>query len=364
MIIKSLSRKAKGIFAGEGKKGGSPFAKLVRYMNRGLEDGEGRAVLWNNFYGGERTLEAEIIAAFEENAALLRERRNGNVLYHEILSFSAGHTARGDELYRMVADIGQEYLRERAADQLAYGVVHLDTDHIHLHLMLSANPAGRSERTRLSKSAFGEIQKRVERFALDRYQDLRQTPIYDRSRPRERMKTDVHEQAMKVRTGKPSRKEEFKAKMHHMLERAASFAELSDLAKVEGIAFYQRGKSVGVVVKGPDGQERKHRLSTLGVQEHYEATNRRLSELAQERPAAPPSRGSGAEPPAVPAPKDPDGFARPPAPLEREIEELLGGKDIGGRDKSGQEHETERRERELRETLGKAQRRDRGERER
>lgn len=327
MIIKSLSRKASasmmGVSAGGRGSGkqrfSSPFGKLIRYMNRGLEDGEGRAVLWHNFYGGERTPEAEILQEFDRNAELLEARKNGNILYHEILSFSKGHQARGDELYRMVADIGQEYLRERAPNQLGYGVVHLDTDHIHLHLMLSANPAGRSERVRLSKAEFAEVQKRVERFTLERYQALAQTKIYDRERPRERLKTDAHEQAMKLRTGKPSQKETLKAKLHQVFARASTTVELAKLLEAEGIAFYARGKSVGVIVRDPDGTERRHRLSTLGVLDHYQETNARLlsgqaqakeKDMTRERPP-----GSGR-----------DAFERPPSAAEVVAEELITGK--------------------------------------
>ena len=285
MIIKSLSRKASaqmtGANAGGGVRSGgrtfsSSFGKLLRYMNRGIENGEGRSVLWHNFYGSERMSEEEIQRSFEENSKLLQDRKNGNILYHEILSFSAGHKARGDELYRMVADIGQEYLRERAPDQLGYGVVHLDTDHIHLHLMLSANPAGRSERVRLSKADFADVQKRIERFTLERYQALAQTRVYDRDRPKERLKTEMHEQAMKARTGKPSRKEEIKAKLHQIFERAESAGELARLLAAAGLAFYARGKSVGIIVQEPDGTERKHRLSTLGLLDHYDRINARL----------------------------------------------------------------------------------------
>jgi hypothetical protein len=82
MIIKSLSRKSG--FA-DGK---NPFRSLIRYMNRGIEQEEGEAVLWQNFYGSEASLEADILAEFETNAFHLPERKNGNVLYHEILSFS------------------------------------------------------------------------------------------------------------------------------------------------------------------------------------------------------------------------------------------------------------------------------------
>lgn len=319
MIIKSLSRKAGAPGGRAGGKAASPFSKLIRYMNRGFEEEEGRAVLWHNFYGGERTPEEEIREVFERNAEHLPYRKNGNVLYHEILSFSKGHLVHGDALYRMVADIGQEYLRERAQDQLGYGVVHLDTDHIHLHLLISANEVGRGDRVRLSKADFAEVQRRVERFTLERYPDLAQTQIYGRERPRERLKTDVHEQAMKLRTGKASQKEMLKAKLHQVFERAASVEELAKLLATEGLSFYARGKSIGVVEHGADGTERRHRLSTLGVMAHYEATNARLlnpqaKRKEQDMPKQPPGLAGR------------DAFERLPTAAEVAMEELLTGK--------------------------------------
>ena len=326
MIIKSLSRKSRSFRPGS-RGGLGPFASLARYMNRGIEDEEGRAVLWHNFYGSERTREDEIILEFEKNARLLKERSNGNVLYHEILSFSRGHELKDEELFRVVADIGQEYLSERASRQLAYGVIHRDTDHIHLHLMISSNPVGKTERVRLSKREFAEVQKRVERFALARYPELAQTKIYDRERAPERLKTDAREQALKSRTHEPSRKEALKARLHSLFERASTFKELAELAKAEGFNFYQRGKSVGVSVRDPDGQERKHRLSTLGVEAHYEMTNRRLAEPAkaqernrpeQPRPAPEPESVKTPEPKVEEAPS-----RQNPTPLEREISDIL-----------------------------------------
>jgi len=255
-------------------------------MNRGIEEEDGKAVLWHNFYGSERSQAGEILREFEENAKHLRERSNGNVLYHEILSFSRGHRLKDEELFRVVADIGQEYLSERAPRQLGYGVIHRDTDHIHLHLMVSSNAVGKSERVRLSKKEFAEVQKKVERFALERYPELAQTKIYDRERSPEKLKTDAREQAMKTRNQEPSRKEILKARLHSLFERATSFQELAALAKAEGLSFYQRGKSVGVVVREPDGQERRHRLSTLGVEAHYTTTNQRLQAPAKAAPGA------------------------------------------------------------------------------
>ena len=52
--------------------------------------------------------------------------------------------------------------------------------------------------------------------------------------------------------------------------------ELHRLAGEEGLTFYQRGKSVGVIEQDATGNDKKHRLSTLGVDLHYKATRERL----------------------------------------------------------------------------------------
>ena len=275
MIIKSVGRKASATMTGGGR--GSPFMKLVRYMTR-REDGEkSQSVLWHGFYGHEGMSSQEVVSAFEENAKLLKDRKNGNVLYHEILSFSAGYRLEGEALARAVADIGQEYLRQRAAKQMAFGAVHWDTDHIHLHLMVSANEVGKRERVRLSKADFAEVQKAVEAYTLTHYPELGQTRIYDRERSKERLKTQVHEQAMKARTGAPSRKEALKSRLHSLLERATNAAELGQFLQAEGMEIYVRGKSTGVLVRDTDGTERRHRLASLGVMEHYQVTQERFS---------------------------------------------------------------------------------------
>jgi Relaxase/Mobilisation nuclease domain len=304
MIIKSLSRKARshgggprqgrasaGERGGQGQAAASAFRTLTRYMNRGIETEDGKAVLWHNLYGSNRMSEDELVQAFEDNARLLRARANGNVLYHEILSFSRGHTMRDADLFRAIADIGDAYLQARAPEQLGYGVIHRDTDHIHLHLMVSANALGRPERVRLAKKEFADIQRQVERLTLERFPELAQNPIYTRERLfEERLKTDVHEQAMRLRTHAPSRKEALKARLHQMFERASSTEELAHLMQRDGISFYTRGQSVGIIEREGEGQERKHRLVTLGLLPHYEQMNERLLLARQPQAQAVPER--------------------------------------------------------------------------
>jgi hypothetical protein len=293
VIIKSLGRKASAAMSGASKRGrGDPFLSLIRYMRRG-EDGErAESVLWHGFYGHAGMSEADIIATFRANARHLPPRRNGNVLYHEILSFAAGYRLTGEALSRAVADIGAEYLRSRAPNQLAYGTIHFDTDHIHLHLLISANEVGKSERVRLSKAAFADIQKTTEAFAMVRHPELGQEQIYGKSRRRERLKTQAHEQAMKSRTGTLSRKEALKGRLHGLFERARSMAELTVMLEGEGVKLYRRGKSQGVMVRDADGTERRHRFSTLGLEPHFSATIERFGQR-EEPDMARESRGPG-----------------------------------------------------------------------
>ena len=253
------------------------FEQLVGYM----EKDDGDRVLFHNFFGHDRIRREEIVSEFAENAKRLPKRRNGNALYHEILSFSAGHALGRDEARRILSDIGYEYLKLRAPGQLAYGTLHRDTDHLHLHLCISSNGLGERKRVRLSKLAFSEIQKTIETLVRERYPELNQERVYTKDRKAERVKTASREQAYKERTGATSRKEGLAGMVHGLFEYANSRRELEELLARQGFRIYVRGKTVGL--EGPDGK--KHRLKTLGLDLHYSA--------ALERFDAPKDRNAG-----------------------------------------------------------------------
>jgi len=276
MIIKSMGRKGSKSPFDKNVIPKNTFRNLVDYMTRGDDQEKAESVIWNGFYGHPLMSNEEIIFEFDKNAKNLKKRKNGNVMYHEIISFGKGYDLGENELKNIVVDIGHEYLRKRAPRQMAFGAIHFDTDHIHLHFMISANAIGKAEREWMKKSEFSDIQKYMEAFVIERYPRLAQTKIYDREKPKEKIKTKSSEQSMKSRTKMPSRKETIKALLHGIFERANSLEELRLLSKQNGIEFYERGKSIGIIHLEPDGTERRHRLSTLGLDTHYEAMCDRL----------------------------------------------------------------------------------------
>ena len=257
MIIKSMSRK-------EGS-----FRQLIEYMHKD----RGEVAFAHNLCGNPFGTRDDIILEFERNAEILRGRKNGNTLYHEVISLEAGTDIRREEIIRILGEIGREYVARRAPNQIAFGMVHTDAKHVHLHICLSANAVGKDRRERLSRQAFAGVQKDIENLVRDRYRELGQTAIYGKDRGKERLKTTSAEQEMRKRSGEPSRKEDVKTRLHQVLEGARSTEELVAALRTEGLEFYQRGKTLGVIdaLTG-----RKHRLSTLGAGEHYEATMARL----------------------------------------------------------------------------------------
>lgn len=191
-------------------------------MDRDVTSGHGRRVLFHNLFSHEKTPSEQIIEDFRRNAEYLRQRKNGNALYHEILSFSTGYRVQVDALVRAIADIGQEYLNQRAPDQLGYGVVHLDKDHAHLHLCISANRADAPDRVRLAKAEFAKVQQRIEAIVLERYPELAQGKVYDKERQAERIKSRRAEQEMRRHRGVASDKEQLTQRLHAIFELAQS----------------------------------------------------------------------------------------------------------------------------------------------
>lgn len=320
MIIKSMARKE------------ASFAQLVAYM----EKDSGDRVLYHNFYGHDRMRTDEIVREFEENARRLPRRKNGNALYHEILSLSAGRVLDRAEARRILADIGYEYLSRRAPGQLAYGTLHRDTDHLHLHLCISSNDLGKPNRVRLAKRDFADIQKEVEALVLERYPELNQERIYTKDRTKERVKTASREQQFKERTGKTSRKEGMAGIVHGLLEYAGSAKELDALLARHGFKVYRRGKTFGLV----DAEGKRHRMKTLGLDLHFSAA---LERFGAPRDLIGPTRGQdprtgadGRDGPSGADRRDGGGRSGPePAPEGRERETDPGRTSRADKEKDG-----------------------------
>lgn len=261
MIIKSMARKE-----------GSSFAEIIDYIMRDDACDRNHA-LHHNLLGRTRD---EVVAEFEENAGLLKKRKNGNVAYHEVVSIRCVPGMNEEEQKRKLIEISERYVRMRAPGSLVYGGLHHDhDDHIHVHLLMSANELGQTRRHSLTKAQFRKVTIEMERRVLADYPELKQEVAIERQATAKRSKKAA---AMKARTGQLPKQQALAAELAQVFQSAGSIGELQAQMKSRELAFYQRGKIVGVINTNTG---RRHRLPTLGIDGDYEAMKMRLLAQAQ-----------------------------------------------------------------------------------
>ena len=253
------------------------FSQLIDYIERGTQ-GQHFTVYQNLYTRHSDQIKAE----FEENARLLRFRKNGVYLYHEVISITRSQHAPAHHQKEALQKIVESYLQARAGKQLAYGVLHEDkADNLHFHLVISANEVGNSQRKRLSKADFSEIQTRIEQWVLSTFPELEQKAVFSANQT-EAQRVEKQQQAhisnsgaeLKRRGGKTTERDTMKATLETIFSTATSGQHFSELLQNAGLKFYTRGKNHGVSTE--DGT--KYRFSTLGLTEAWETLDQKMTE--------------------------------------------------------------------------------------
>gem|GEM_PF-892925 len=236
------------------------FGQLIEYMSD-IEKSEEKYFIYQNIYS--RNL-AGIESEFLENASLMKKRKNGVYLYHEILSITRAEKISLKQQKEILRHLAYEYATRRAPKNLVFGALHDDHDgHLHYHLCISANALGEPKKTRLSKAQFSSFKKDMEKHVLQKYPELEQELVINREA---KEKLGAKEYELKKRTGKKSVKEQVKDELHNIFNTARDKAELFNMLSEKGFELYIRGKTPGVK-KTDTGK--KYRLKTLGLLDDF-----------------------------------------------------------------------------------------------
>lgn len=265
MIIKSMSRKEPS------------FQELLDYINR---DGAAHPTAFfthNCLAPFDGSNWRELADEFRDNARLLARRSNGNALYHEILSLPHLPELPTDAQSEALIELAQTYLEHRAPHQLAFGRVHLDARHLHLHLVISSNAVASKKREWLSKAQLANIQREVERLRLERFPELGHQTPYRNSR-NELTPNSTRGEGELSRRSAPSEKQMLAARLDMLLATARNDREILDALKDDGYRFYRRGESWGVMNLTTG---RKFRLKTLGLEPALSACRKRFDTIRQ-----------------------------------------------------------------------------------
>lgn len=168
MIIKSLSRKT------------NSHHQLVHYI---FTDKEGQVderqfTIMRGIYTDldKEDMQASLEAVgdeFVENMGYSKERKNGVTMYHEVLSFDP---LVSDKINKdMLKDITEQYIEKRAENALVLARPHFDAEHIHVHLMISANQQRSAKRSRISLKEFEECKAHTRAYQKEKYPEISPT---------------------------------------------------------------------------------------------------------------------------------------------------------------------------------------------
>ena len=249
MILKSLSRKG----------GSGHFRQLYDYISRGSEGD----AMWSNFLYPEPGRE-QTVREFERNSNHLRKTPRHNIVYHEILSLKRLSPDQIEMQVEALRTLGQEYLSQRAPNQLSYAAIHTDqSESIHLHMMISANNIDSNRRVRIPKFQFTQIQKDLEKHLHEHYPEL-QEPTIDNKPGEHSEKVSHREQQLKRRTQAPSRKEQLKNLLHETFNRSQNREQAEQALNSFGVKLEQRGKNIVAIQ-----DKLRCRLTTLGLEEEF-----------------------------------------------------------------------------------------------
>lgn len=244
MIIKSMSRKVPS------------FGQLLEYIDR--DAGQEAYSIRHNLAGRKsETIRAE----FERNGELLKKRKNGNYLFHEIISITRAKGLSPEEKKSRLQEIAQEYINARCPDNLVYGGLHQDKDHsYHMHLMISANRAGQEKRQQLSKHQFRQIQVKLEEHVLQHYPELEQKLAIGKRSDRGRTKGEAE---LERRTKSRPKREEILERVQTAFDTSNDRDSLLNALGYHNLELYVRGKTLGVI---DHETGKKHRLKTLDLE--------------------------------------------------------------------------------------------------
>ena len=276
MIIKSAARKSPS------------FGQLLSYMTD-LEQA-GPAIV-HNLRASKDDLRA-IHREFLDNYRYLPPRKSGNVLYHEILSFSDRDQASITP--SLLEDLTRRYLELRAPCALAYAKAHFETDCPHVHIMISANELVSSKRLRLSRAEFSDVKRSLERYQQEQYPFLEHSVVFERCSSRKNQGSPIRQRRNESERNRrltsqqlhePSRKEQIRDLVVQQLAVARSGAAFFLRLKTLGLHLYRKGKTVAVRDlagrPGSSGPGRRYRLSTLGLEELFQKALRQWEVVPQ-----------------------------------------------------------------------------------
>ncbi len=261
MILKNLTRRTN-------------TGQLVKYLFKHEKDKSPKPILKHNLRS--RTTKGWT-KEFDKNFESRIHRRKDNIrLHHTIISFSNKDKEKINA--EMLKNIARKYIELRGKESLYLVSSHQDTNHIHLHIAMSATKLITGESNRISRHEFKELKLALTEYQKEKYPELvNSLPAHGKSKA---LQLSDPELKLQDREGKLSQKQVLLETVQTVYSRSKSLDNFLSELKSEGINSYSRG---GKVYGVEDESGRHYRFKTLGFDlKKLEELDRQAQEEARQ----------------------------------------------------------------------------------
>lgn len=245
------------------------FSQLFNYMREGSSRNSEYDFFTQNLYSRKGK---DITADFLQNSRRLKNRKNGNFLFHEVISITKSKQLTLAEEKERLFDIVCEYAKHRCSNNLVTGFLHDEkANNVHFHLMISSNEIGESKNQRLTKFDFNKIKIQTEKYVIDKYPELEQGIIIGAKKGKHKTKQKA-KQSKKAwelirKGGRLEKKEKIITTLKSVFADCRSKTEFFNRLAKQNIEMYNRGNTIGFINQADD---KKYRLKTLGLESEFE----------------------------------------------------------------------------------------------
>jgi hypothetical protein len=200
-----------------------------------------------------------VIEAYKQNYEYLKfNSKHKNKYLHEVLSLPQNNMSI-EEQEKALYDLADRYIFARAENNLVIGSIHQDTDHLHMHLIISANKYMDTKSHRLSKKQFKAIQRDIEQYKNKKYSQLKTLHYQENYRAKQKQKRA--EQEMKTHRKKQTKKAKVLEEFKMILNSSKTKKEFYHKLKEKQYQMYRKGKYFGLI--SHKDNKRNYRLNTL-----------------------------------------------------------------------------------------------------
>jgi len=160
------------------------FSQAIRYVLSKRQDEKLCWRILHNIDCQPNDYKAIVETYKKNNAYRPKNKRSTVALYHEVLSFSNLDREVILNNPHIIEDLARRYLEKRT-DGLGFAYPHYDTDHPHVHIILSSNVFESPKSIRISKQEFSGIKKELETYMVNAYPELTHSIIQKHLKVRE-----------------------------------------------------------------------------------------------------------------------------------------------------------------------------------